>query len=72
MPLFDFACSECEHTFELLVNSGETPECPKCRSKRLEKMLSLPARPPESRGATRCMADPSFPPCGPVCRRESN
>lgn len=43
MPIFDFHCSECDKTFELLVRSSTLPTCPACGSPRLEKQVSLPA-----------------------------
>lgn len=66
MPLFDFVCQECEHSFETLVRNGASVNCPECRSEKVQKMLPLPARPPES-AANACKSD--GPPCGPVCSR---
>jgi putative FmdB family regulatory protein len=43
MPLYEFACPKCESNFELLIRGGETPECPDCHSRKLEKLLSVPA-----------------------------
>ena len=40
MPLFEFACQSCGHRFEVLVTGSRTPECPECRSARLEKLVS--------------------------------
>ena len=42
MPLYDFKCVKCEHTFEELVNMSETsdPPCPICNSET-EKLISL-------------------------------
>jgi putative FmdB family regulatory protein len=71
MPIFDFVCRKCEHSFETLIQNGEDAECPKCHATQLERLLSVPARPivPASAGA--CSADPSLPPCGPMCRRSA-
>ena len=41
MPIFDFSCKACGHTFEKLVRK-EPPKCPKCESADLERLLSLP------------------------------
>ena len=30
MPLYEYACPTCEHTFEELVFNGEAVECPQC------------------------------------------
>ena len=43
MPIFEYACRKCDHKFEELVRGKEKPGCPKCKSKDLEKLLSLPA-----------------------------
>ena len=41
MPLFEYACKECEHEFEALVRGSDTPECPSCHSKELQRRLSV-------------------------------
>ena len=43
MPLYEYACRDCESEFELLIRGSEQPHCPKCDSGRLEKLLSVPA-----------------------------
>ncbi len=43
MPLYEYACQKCESEFELLIRSDETPECPGCGSRQLEKQMSVPA-----------------------------
>ncbi len=40
MPLYEYACQECHQDFELLMRTGESPECPHCGSQRLQKLLS--------------------------------
>ena len=45
MPLYEFACQECSHTFETLVFDGERVECPECQGNQLERLLSVPAKP---------------------------
>ena len=42
MPLYDYHCSQCNHTFEVLhARDGEGPsECPNCQAKTPQKMLS--------------------------------
>jgi putative FmdB family regulatory protein len=40
MPLFEYACQECNRQFELLVRAQEAPECPSCHGTRLERKLS--------------------------------
>ncbi|MGD2017513.1 MAG: zinc ribbon domain-containing protein [Planctomycetota bacterium] len=40
MPIHDFDCSRCGHTFEELILGGETPECPECSSEDVSKRIS--------------------------------
>ena len=40
MPIYEYKCKKCGWTFEFLVRESVKPECPKCKSKRLEKLLS--------------------------------
>jgi len=71
MPIYEYACEKCEHTFETLVQNGEAVECPHCHAREVERLLSVPARPVASIAPSPCMADPSLPPCGPMCRRSA-
>jgi putative FmdB family regulatory protein len=57
MPLYEYTCCKCEAEFELLVRGDETPRCPACGSKRLDKHLSAPAAHTASRN--------QLPVCGP-------
>jgi putative FmdB family regulatory protein len=43
MPIYEYNCEACESQVELLIRGSETPVCPECGSKRLEKLLSVPA-----------------------------
>ena len=45
MPLYAYACEDCDNRFETLVRSGDTPECPTCGSTHLDRQLSLIAKP---------------------------
>ena len=40
MPLYNYSCRDCRADFELLVFPSETPTCPTCQSKRLERRVS--------------------------------
>lgn len=40
MPLFEYVCKECLHHFESLVQGRTTPQCPRCRTQNIEKLLS--------------------------------
>jgi putative FmdB family regulatory protein len=41
MPLFEYACKECDHEFEALVRANAEPECPSCHSKELQRRFSV-------------------------------
>jgi putative FmdB family regulatory protein len=41
MPIYEFQCNQCENEFEKLVfNSSEKIACPKCKSKKVHRMMS--------------------------------
>ena len=40
MPIFEYICKECDHSFEALVYGSAKAECPKCHSKKLMPQLS--------------------------------
>jgi putative FmdB family regulatory protein len=40
MPIFEYICKECDHSFEALVYGQQKAECPKCHSKQLAPQLS--------------------------------
>ncbi len=43
MPLYEYACADCGHRFEILQRIGESAEglrCPQCDAERLEKQFS--------------------------------
>ena len=48
MPIFEYRCQDCGHTFELLVLKTTSPACTKCQSASLERLLSVPAVKSES------------------------
>ena len=70
MPIYAYACANCAHEFETLVRSNESPACPKCGSERLDRQLSLIAKPaaggPSSArdAAPACAAMEGGEPCG--------
>jgi putative FmdB family regulatory protein len=67
MPLYAYACAQCGHEFETLVRSDETPECPKCGGAKLERLLSLIAKPAAggpSEPVSACQAMSGGTPCG--------
>jgi len=44
MPIFDYLCQACGHTFDALQKAGEGPlrKCPVCGKLKLKKMLAAP------------------------------
>lgn len=40
MPIYEYHCDECDMDFECLVFCGETPECPKCKGRNIQRMMS--------------------------------
>ena len=59
MPLYAYRCEDCQTTFQTLVRSGETPECPHCASVKLGRQLSLIAQP--ARGGDDYSPTPAVP-----------
>lgn len=45
MPIFDYRCEACGHTFDVLQKLGADPltDCPECGAAELKKMVSAPA-----------------------------
>ena len=62
MPLFEYACKECDHEFEALVRGAETPECPACHGHELQRRLSVFAA--HTAGSAGTGDAPSFGACG--------
>ena len=44
MPIFDYQCTACGHTFDVLQKAGEgvLRKCPECGKLKLKKMLAAP------------------------------
>jgi putative FmdB family regulatory protein len=65
MPIFEYLCKGCGKQFELLVRGSERPHCPKCKSTRLEQLLSAFAMAAgHSNGGTTESASEPPPGCG--------
>lgn len=43
MPVYEYACAACSHQFEEWQKMSDPPirSCPKCRAKKVEKLISL-------------------------------
>ena len=71
MPLFEFYCEECDASVELLIDRAEKPPCPKCGSRKMEKLMSASAGRVSSGSlpmANSC-PPPEAGPCSPHCCR---
>lgn len=44
MPIYEYACRECDHTLDALQKMSDDPlrECPECGEPALKRMLSAP------------------------------
>jgi putative FmdB family regulatory protein len=69
MPMYEYSCQECTHTFETLVFTGDKAECPKCHSDHLERLLSVPGKPHVQSSSLPTSCNSDLPPCGPGCCR---
>jgi putative FmdB family regulatory protein len=71
MPLYEYTCEACEHTFESLVFGDEKVTCPECESDKLHKLMSVPGLAQVAAPSGGGCGDPSLPPCGaPWCQRK--
>lgn len=50
MPLYDYHCKDCDKVFEAFLKSASKtqPSCTVCGSTHVEKLVSVPAPPPQS------------------------
>lgn len=69
MPLYEYECPDCQHEFEKLVTTAEPTECPACHGKQLQKLMSVPSKPPTVSASLPTACNSSGPPCGPRCAR---
>ena len=74
MPIYEYHCEPCAHTFETLVrHQADTAHCPKCGGIDLVKQFSVPAAAHTGQGQNAslplCESGRSPGPCGPgQCR----
>lgn len=69
MPLYEYVCQDCTHEFETLVFNEKKVSCPQCHGEHLERLLSIPARPPAESAPLPGACNSTGPPCGSMCRR---
>jgi putative FmdB family regulatory protein len=58
MPLRDFQCGACGHTFEVLVRSDDKASCRVCGSTELTQLLSVFASPKSAAASPASMPSP--------------
>ena len=52
MPIYEYECRTCSHSFELLVRDATPPRCPTCKGHELARLPSLCAVSSEQTQAT--------------------
>jgi len=61
MPIFEYSCRRCDHSFETIVlSASEKVSCPKCNSNAVQKQLSVFSSP----GSVKDAAPASTGGCG--------
>ena len=43
IPIYEYSCQACGHSFEALIRGSEEAACPSCESHELERLFSLPS-----------------------------
>jgi putative FmdB family regulatory protein len=66
MPLYEYLCQDCSRESELLVNSGQEPQCPECGSAKLTKLFSVVAVPSRN-GSAAAQGELPQGTCGASC-----
>ena len=66
MPIYTYHCEACDAEFEQLVRSDTKVACPSCKGRKLERLMSLTAR-PASAGKPADFSRLGPPPGGGCC-----
>jgi putative FmdB family regulatory protein len=45
MPIYTYRCNACQAEFDQLVRGDTRVACPQCQGRKLERLMSLTARP---------------------------
>ncbi len=56
MPIYEFLCEDCGHEFETLLRNREEVSgltCPKCKGRRLKRLMSVAAAIVSNGGASK-------------------
>jgi len=49
MPIYQYACPHCQHSFEKLVRSDTVVACPQCGATDVDKCVTAPQAPGKSK-----------------------
>jgi putative FmdB family regulatory protein len=53
MPIYEYRCEPCDHTFEALIRSpSDVAHCPRCGARDVLKQFSVPAAAQSGRGSS--------------------
>ena len=66
MPIYTYRCEACDAEFEQLVRSDTKVACPSCKGRKLERLMSVTAR-PSSAGKAADFSRLGPPPGGGCC-----
>ncbi len=70
MPIYEYACKKCDHTFEQLVRGGDSVSCPECQADDIKQLFSIPARPQAETADLPMQCNTAGPSCGaPWCQK---
>jgi putative FmdB family regulatory protein len=67
MPIYSYRCAACGSEFEQLVRSDTKVACPECQGRKLDRLLSVTARPAAGRGTRPDVSRLGPPPRGGGC-----
>jgi putative FmdB family regulatory protein len=67
MPIYTYRCNACHAEFDRLVRSDTQVSCPECQGRKLERLLSLTARPATGGSKSPDVSRLGPPPGGGCC-----
>ena len=67
MPIYTYRCAACGAEFEQLVRSETRVACPGCQGRKLDRLMSLTARPASAGRAASPDVSRLGPPAGGGC-----
>lgn len=64
MPIYEYRCKKCDLEFEYLVFGSDKPNCPGCKSKSVNKLMSSCGFVSKGRGGETTRSSASASSCG--------